>query len=218
MIITSRRNQLFTWYLGASFSSYFYWYFSQYSIRLRGGIIEPSLKVLASKYNCDKQICRKCYARLPPRATNCRKRSCGHSSQLRPWVFVHFPTLPFLVAFLYAERRSWSSSFYTSRPFAKGETSPGWRRCNRSRYLCINDSVLRPHTGYGRRGTNKSITGPQSQIYSDSESLLGRLGLVNHRTAVWVLLRYEFFGLAYNHGNGIGVNCPATTVRKGKSC
>ncbi|KAJ6531750.1 ribosomal L40e family-domain-containing protein, partial [Mycena capillaripes] len=45
-----------------------------------------SLKVLASKYNCDKQICRKCYARLPPRATNCRKRSCGHSSQLRPCV------------------------------------------------------------------------------------------------------------------------------------
>ncbi|KAI6159334.1 ribosomal L40e family-domain-containing protein, partial [Pisolithus thermaeus] len=55
-------------------------------LRLRGGIIEPSLKVLASKYNCDKQICRKCYARLPPRATNCRKRGCGHSSQLRPWV------------------------------------------------------------------------------------------------------------------------------------
>ncbi|KAH9996499.1 ubiquitin-carboxy extension protein fusion [Russula vinacea] len=53
-------------------------------LRLRGGLIEPSLKVLASKYNCDKQICRKCYARLPPRATNCRKRSCGHSSQLRP--------------------------------------------------------------------------------------------------------------------------------------
>jgi len=53
-------------------------------LRLLGGIIEPSLKVLASKYNCDKQICRKCYARLPPRATNCRKRSCGHSSQLRP--------------------------------------------------------------------------------------------------------------------------------------
>ena len=57
-----------------------YWTFRS----LRGGIIEPSLKVLASKYNCDKQICRKCYARLPPRATNCRKRGCGHSSQLRP--------------------------------------------------------------------------------------------------------------------------------------
>jgi ribosomal protein L40E len=39
------------------------------------------------QYNCDKQICRKCYARLPPRAIDCRKRSCGHSSQLCPWVF-----------------------------------------------------------------------------------------------------------------------------------
>lgn len=58
---------------------------------LRGGIIEPSLKVLASKYNCEKQICRKCYARLPPRATNCRKRSCGHSSQLRPYVHIDVP-------------------------------------------------------------------------------------------------------------------------------
>ncbi|CCD25349.1 ubiquitin-60S ribosomal protein eL40 RPL40A fusion protein NDAI_0F00300 [Naumovozyma dairenensis CBS 421] len=53
-------------------------------LRLRGGIIEPSLKVLASKYNCDKSVCRKCYARLPPRATNCRKRKCGHTNQLRP--------------------------------------------------------------------------------------------------------------------------------------
>ena len=32
-------------------------------LRLRGGIIEPSLKALASKYNCDKMICRKCYVR-----------------------------------------------------------------------------------------------------------------------------------------------------------
>ncbi|RKF55427.1 Ubiquitin-60S ribosomal protein L40 [Erysiphe neolycopersici] len=38
-------------------------------LRLRGGLIEPSMKALASKYNCDKMICRKCYARLPPRAT-----------------------------------------------------------------------------------------------------------------------------------------------------
>merc|ERR1712230_69631 len=53
-------------------------------LRLRGGIIEPSLKALASKYNCDKSICRKCYARLPPRATNCRKKKCGHTNQLRP--------------------------------------------------------------------------------------------------------------------------------------
>ncbi|KAI9330201.1 poly protein [Obelidium mucronatum] len=53
-------------------------------LRLRGGIIEPSLKALASKFNCEKSICRKCYARLPPRATNCRKKKCGHSNQLRP--------------------------------------------------------------------------------------------------------------------------------------
>ncbi|KAI0400040.1 ribosomal L40e family-domain-containing protein [Xylaria palmicola] len=47
-------------------------------------MIEPSLKALASRFNCDKSICRKCYARLPPRATNCRKRKCGHTNQLRP--------------------------------------------------------------------------------------------------------------------------------------
>ena len=53
-------------------------------LRLRGGVIDPSLVVLAKKYNCDKMICRKCYARLPPRAKNCRKKKCGHTNQLRP--------------------------------------------------------------------------------------------------------------------------------------
>jgi len=53
-------------------------------LRLRGGVIEPALQVLARKYNCDKMICRKCYARLPLGTTNCRKRKCGHSNQLRP--------------------------------------------------------------------------------------------------------------------------------------
>jgi len=53
-------------------------------LRLRGGIIEPSLQILARKYNQDKMICRKCYARMHPRATNCRKKSCGRTSQLRP--------------------------------------------------------------------------------------------------------------------------------------
>merc|ERR1712003_431341 len=51
---------------------------------LRGGVIEPSLRVLAQKYNCDKMICRKCYARMHSRATNCRKKKCGHTSNLRP--------------------------------------------------------------------------------------------------------------------------------------
>uniref|UniRef100_A0A1E1WZ97 Ubiquitin-ribosomal protein eL40 fusion protein n=1 Tax=Amblyomma aureolatum TaxID=187763 RepID=A0A1E1WZ97_9ACAR len=54
------------------------------SLRLVGGVIEPSLRILARKYNCDKMICRKCYARLHPKATNCRKRKCGHSNNLRP--------------------------------------------------------------------------------------------------------------------------------------
>ncbi|KAE8750180.1 hypothetical protein FOCC_FOCC002986 [Frankliniella occidentalis] len=53
-------------------------------LRLRGGVIEPTLRILAMKYNCDKMICRKCYARLHPRATNCRKKKCGHTNNLRP--------------------------------------------------------------------------------------------------------------------------------------
>uniref|UniRef100_A0A8C1XD64 Ubiquitin-ribosomal protein eL40 fusion protein n=1 Tax=Cyprinus carpio TaxID=7962 RepID=A0A8C1XD64_CYPCA len=53
-------------------------------LRLRGGIIEPSLRQLAQKYNCEKMICRKCYARLHPRAVNCRKKKCGHTNNLRP--------------------------------------------------------------------------------------------------------------------------------------
>jgi len=53
-------------------------------LRLRGGVIEPSLAVLARKYNCDKMICRKCYARLHARAVNCRKKKCGHTNMLRP--------------------------------------------------------------------------------------------------------------------------------------
>ncbi|XP_003748608.1 ubiquitin-60S ribosomal protein L40 [Galendromus occidentalis] len=52
--------------------------------RLPGGVIEPSLLILASKYNCEKMICRKCYARLHPKAHNCRKRKCGHCNNLRP--------------------------------------------------------------------------------------------------------------------------------------
>ncbi|CAA0831571.1 Ubiquitin-60S ribosomal protein L40-1 [Striga hermonthica] len=53
-------------------------------LRLRGGIFEPSLKALAQEYKQKKLICRKCYARLHPRATNCRKKKCGHSTDLRP--------------------------------------------------------------------------------------------------------------------------------------
>ncbi|KAL6645815.1 hypothetical protein ACP70R_017423 [Stipagrostis hirtigluma subsp. patula] len=57
-------------------------------LRLLGGDytcwrIAPSLRALAYKYNVKKLICRKCYARLPPGAKNCRKKKCGHSNQLR---------------------------------------------------------------------------------------------------------------------------------------
>ena len=43
-------------------------------------MIDPTLKLLAQKKVCEKMICRKCYARLNIRATNCRK--C-HSTNLR---------------------------------------------------------------------------------------------------------------------------------------
>ncbi|KAF0931836.1 hypothetical protein E2562_005799 [Oryza meyeriana var. granulata] len=58
-------------------------------LRLRGGsrggyiVQEPSLLALALKYNEKKMVCRKCYARLPIRATHCRKKKCGHSNQVR---------------------------------------------------------------------------------------------------------------------------------------
>lgn len=52
--------------------------------RLYGGVYDPSLAALAKTYRCEKNICRKCYARLPPRSTNCRKKKCGHTNQLRP--------------------------------------------------------------------------------------------------------------------------------------
>ncbi|KAM3135598.1 Ubiquitin-60S ribosomal protein L40 [Paramecium bursaria] len=52
-------------------------------LRLRGGGMEPTIAAIAKKYNVEKKICRVCYARLPPKAHNCRKRKCGHSNQLR---------------------------------------------------------------------------------------------------------------------------------------
>eukprot|EP00461_Guttulinopsis_vulgaris_P001030 UN01030 len=54
-------------------------------LRLRGGAISiaPALIELAKNYNCNKKVCRKCFARLHIRAKNCRKKRCGHSSSLR---------------------------------------------------------------------------------------------------------------------------------------
>jgi len=56
--------------------------------RLLGGAgpsdVADHLKELANKYRVYKMICRKCYARLPPNAHNCRKRKCGHCANIRP--------------------------------------------------------------------------------------------------------------------------------------
>ncbi|XP_024178803.1 ubiquitin-60S ribosomal protein L40 [Rosa chinensis] len=50
-------------------------------LRLRDGIIEPSLMALTRKYNQEKMIYRKCYALLHCGVVNCRKK-CGHNNQL----------------------------------------------------------------------------------------------------------------------------------------
>ncbi|KAM0872774.1 hypothetical protein ACQ4PT_038504 [Festuca glaucescens] len=59
-------------------------------LRLRGGsrggypqYLAIDLRILAQKYNENKFVCRKCYARLPLRSTKCRKKKCGHSDKLR---------------------------------------------------------------------------------------------------------------------------------------
>lgn len=58
------------------------------NLKLLGGVVASDvpehLRILAYKYKVDKMICRKCYARLPLGAKNCRKRKCGHSSNIRP--------------------------------------------------------------------------------------------------------------------------------------
>ncbi|CAM9466911.1 unnamed protein product [Ectocarpus sp. 4 AP-2014] len=56
----------------------------QVLLSLHGGVYDPSLAALAKTFNTEKMVCRKCYARLPPRAKNCRKKKCGHTNQLRP--------------------------------------------------------------------------------------------------------------------------------------
>ena len=62
--------------------------FIDLNMRLVGGAgsseMPDHLRELATHYKVDKMICRKCYARLPPKAYNCRKRKCGHSADLRP--------------------------------------------------------------------------------------------------------------------------------------
>ncbi|KAJ4746184.1 Ubiquitin-60S ribosomal protein L40 [Rhynchospora pubera] len=59
-------------------------------LRLRGGyrgfwwgMIDEDSMHISQKHNVVRMICRKCYGRLAPNATNCRRRKCGGSSNLR---------------------------------------------------------------------------------------------------------------------------------------
>ncbi|KAM0886945.1 hypothetical protein ACQ4PT_029368 [Festuca glaucescens] len=64
-----------------------------HALGLRGGLYrgrgyspwmeDRSLRALALSFIKNKMVCRKCYARLPPRSTNCPKKKCSHSSELR---------------------------------------------------------------------------------------------------------------------------------------
>ncbi|XP_044984557.1 ubiquitin-like [Hordeum vulgare subsp. vulgare] len=51
--------------------------------------VDPNLLALALSYNENKMICRKCYGRLPPRSTNCRKKKCGRTDDVCNY-FPHF--------------------------------------------------------------------------------------------------------------------------------
>ncbi len=59
------------------------------SMRLRGGMVDrrPMIEknpfLHLSNQSMNKLICRKCYATNPPDEKVCRKKKCGHSSQLR---------------------------------------------------------------------------------------------------------------------------------------
>ena len=70
-------------------------------LRLRGGVIEPSMKILAQKYNCDKMICRKWVQWRPGCSITIRLQHCPfhHNTSCKPDVPTNFynkKCLPFL--------------------------------------------------------------------------------------------------------------------------
>lgn len=67
-------------------------------LRLRGGIIEPSLKALASKFNCDKMICRKCYVRTPRYYLSGKPVCIPFGANYRVYRPVSLPVLPTAVS------------------------------------------------------------------------------------------------------------------------
>lgn len=53
-------------------------------LRLRGGAMTDTDKVFVTEKRTKILICRGCYSRNHIRATCCRKKGCGHSTNLRP--------------------------------------------------------------------------------------------------------------------------------------
>ena len=47
-------------------------------------LFSPTLLLYVSSLSRRSRRSLRCYARLPPRAVNCRKKKCGHTNQLRP--------------------------------------------------------------------------------------------------------------------------------------
>ncbi|KAI5189603.1 ubiquitin-large subunit ribosomal protein L40e [Nematocida sp. AWRm77] len=52
-------------------------------LRLRGGVLTDTDRVFVTEQRTKKLICRGCYSRNSIRAEHCRKKSCGHSTNLR---------------------------------------------------------------------------------------------------------------------------------------
>jgi len=94
-------------------------------LRLRGGVIEPTLRILAQKYNCDKMICRKCYARLHPRATNCRKKKCGHTNNIRPKKKLKYTSSSIMVNLILITFNKINQCQHHSLPIHEGATQDG---------------------------------------------------------------------------------------------
>uniref|UniRef100_A0A915DN38 Ubiquitin-ribosomal protein eL40 fusion protein n=1 Tax=Ditylenchus dipsaci TaxID=166011 RepID=A0A915DN38_9BILA len=74
------------------------------------------MKELAWKYNVYKKVCRKCYARLPPNATNCRKRKCGLGSTSNLGVSqveeFAIPELPSGISLCFVLLSAWDDPFF----------------------------------------------------------------------------------------------------------
>ena len=93
--------------------------YSPLVLRLCGGglgciKIEPALAAFARTYKCEKMICRKCYAKLPMKATNYRKTQVRSQRRSSPKEEVQGISLAFLLSdanFLCRARFLWRREY-----------------------------------------------------------------------------------------------------------